>query len=536
MRKRSGSFSDRSAIDLAEYDRFRYDNFPFRATHPDWLGMVASLLGVNSAAAESCRVLELGCGRGGNLVGLAAALPGAEFVGVDHAPSQIAEAKDDAAGLGLGNVSFLAADIASLGDDLGVFDYVICHGVYSWVSERVQDRILELSRSVLAPSGIAFVSFNTLPGWSARRIVRDMLRRWVPEGPADSMAASARELLALWGTHTPENGPLAAFIQHEIELLGRLSDKYLYFEHLVEHNQAFRLEEFVASADRFGLSYLGDADVASMTAAQLGDEGQAAVEALGLEPIAVEQLLDDMTVRFFRRALLCRDVDRPSAPPDHRVLHGAWVSGDMTIDELSVDLDAGGGGTIDLALIDADGAVLRPDDPHTAALLWVIAEHRPVGLPVVRVAVEAAARLGVEADAAFIDESLEVLHALVLRGRLDVGRHHRGLSESITTAPRTTPLARYQASKERRVITTGRHEHFAADRMDIVLLRSLDGEHGHDDLVAEVRSAQATGELEVTIDDESVTDELVLAELVGTKLERFRLAGLLVDTDAGSAT
>ena len=515
-------------IDLAEYDRFRYDNFPFRATNPDWLGTAGSLLGLTTAPANSCRVLELGCGRGGNLVGLAAAFPESNFIGIDHAPSQIADAQADTASLGLRNCEFRSLDIRHIGNDLGEFDYIICHGVFSWVPDDVRDQILTLQRSMLAPGGVGFISFNALPGWSARGMIREMLRRWVPEGPADQMAANARRILAMWQQHSPENGPLSGFLAHEAELLQKLSDHYLYFEHLVEHNKPYLLTDFVDLVNRAGLAYLGDADLASMNPAQLGDDGQADVESLGLDRVATEQLLDDITIRFFRRALVCRAEDLPDATQDHRRLAGAWVSSEMTINEMDLDLDGSGGGSIDMTLTDSDGATLRPEDPHTAAVLWSLAEHRPTGVVIEDLAAEVASRLGRAVDDSLVDETLEIVHALVLRGRLDAGRHPRQIAADIAERPCTTPLARFQALEDRRIITTARHDHFVADRMDLVLLRNLDGEHDHHQLLAEVVAALESGELEVTIDDEFVNDHAVLAELITTKLDQFHLAGLVV--------
>lgn len=172
--------ADWAARDLAEYDRLRYDNFPFRATHPDWLGTVARLLGLEPAPAGSCRVLELGCGRGGNLGGLAAALPGSTFVGIDHAPSQIADGVADVTALGLANCELVALDIRNLpiGEEPfrpGSFDFVICHGVNSWVPPDVRDRILTATQRLLAPQGVVLASFNALPGWHARGMIRDAL-------------------------------------------------------------------------------------------------------------------------------------------------------------------------------------------------------------------------------------------------------------------------------------------------------------------------------------------------------------------------
>jgi methyltransferase-like protein/ubiquinone/menaquinone biosynthesis C-methylase UbiE len=539
---RTRTVPDRAARDLAEYDRFRYDNFPFRATHPDWLGTVARLLGMDPAPADRCRVLELGCGRGGNLVGLAASLPGSTFVGIDHAPSQVADGLADVTALGLDNCAFHAMDIREVpvGDpafERASFDYVICHGVYSWVPADVRARILSLTRELLTPEGVAFVSFNALPGWHARGMIRDALRRWVPEGSAAEMALAARSLLGLWAEHLPENGPLTAFVRHETDLLGRLSDNYLFFEHLVEHNEAFHLADVVADAASAGLGYLGDADPASMTSAQLGDDGQAAVDALGLDPVATEGLLDTLTVRFFRRALLCHSGSLPERTTDHHRLVGAWVQAEMDIEHVEVDLVAGtspdsGDAGIDIVLRDSDGAALHPEDPHTAAMLWTLAEQRPRGMRLDDLAVEAARRLGVAADADFVDGIVEIAHALLWRGRLDAGFADRPIALEVGERPMTTDLVRHQARSERRIVTTLRHEHHAVDRMDIVLLRSLDGTLTVAELLQPVLDAQASGELEVSIDDVPVDDHDTLCELIDVKLDRFVRAALLVDRGA----
>src|SRR5688500_10900836 len=134
----------------AAYAEVPYPGLAFPQSHPDRLATNALLMGMKPAAPEDCRVLELGCGDGGNLIPMAAALEGSEFVGLDLEPSAIARATERAAALGARNATFVAEDLATLDpEQLGRFDYVVAHGVYSWVPRTVADRLLAVCRAVL---------------------------------------------------------------------------------------------------------------------------------------------------------------------------------------------------------------------------------------------------------------------------------------------------------------------------------------------------------------------------------------------------
>ena len=127
--------------------RARYDAIPYRhgaipLSHPARVGAIARLLGMNAAAPDRCRVLELGCAEGMNLLPLAERLPRAEFVGVDLSANQIATAEASRAACGIGNARFIHADLREFEPEAGAFDFVIAHGVYSWVPDEVKERLL----------------------------------------------------------------------------------------------------------------------------------------------------------------------------------------------------------------------------------------------------------------------------------------------------------------------------------------------------------------------------------------------------------
>jgi SAM-dependent methyltransferase len=153
-----------------------YKTYARRETHPARLGALGRLLGIAARDLAGARVLELGCGNGRNIIPLAEANPSTRFIGVDRATDLIEAGRRECAELGIENVELIAADIANYNPPAGEMDYVLCHGVYSWVSEVLQRRILDVIKKALAPNGIAVVSYNTLPGWHQRGVVRDIIR------------------------------------------------------------------------------------------------------------------------------------------------------------------------------------------------------------------------------------------------------------------------------------------------------------------------------------------------------------------------
>jgi len=508
------------------YETFQYENLAFQATHPDWLCTIGRLHGLESPSAQQCRVLELGCGRGGNLVPLAALLPGSEFVGVDLAASQVEEARGDAEALGLTNLRFEAMDIADVPRSWGEFDYIICHGVYSWVPELVRRRILEISATQLAHHGVAYISFNALPGWHVRGMLRTMLKRVVPEGDAPEMAQSARGFLSLLRRLTPENGPLAAWLWRELALLDMMSDRYLYFEYLVEHNEAFYLDDFLNDADAAGLKYLGNADLSSAVPRQLGEAGRREVIELCGDPLVAEQLSDYLVVRLFRRAVLCRHDATPQRHPDAEVLRAAWLASEHP-EDLDVDL----GTNVELTVSETGDSdvTATPEASVSQVLTWVVADSGPGG-----VTVADALRLVGDRMERSVDETLEthVLQAaldMVTEGDAAAGFWQRPASAEVPERPVAPRFVRRQARQIRDSVTSILHAEVSVDPLDRALLQVMDGELDLLGLMAVVTRLMSDGRLQIEIDDQPLSDPAQLAELIQLKLDRFARHGMLCD-------
>ena len=158
------------------YDDVPYESHPFAQSHPSRLFSIGTLFGMRPTPVQKCRVLELGCAAGGNLIPMADYLPESQFVGIDNAALQIRDGLDTIRQLGLENITLKHASILDVDAAYGQFDYIICHGVFSWVPESVRLKILEICGTLLTPNGIAYVSYNTYPGWHMRGMIRDMMR------------------------------------------------------------------------------------------------------------------------------------------------------------------------------------------------------------------------------------------------------------------------------------------------------------------------------------------------------------------------
>lgn len=288
------------------YDQVPYDSHPNPQAHPARLATIATLMGLRPPDVRSCRVLELGCSSGGNLIPLAERLPGAAVIGIDGSARQIEMGRAAAAAVGLPNLTLLHRDILSLGPDLGTFDYIITHGVYSWVPPAVQEKILGACRELLAPNGVAYVSYNTLPGWRMRGIIRDvMLYRARGAGSPQDRLSRARSLVDfLAKSVSKEDNPYGLLPRQELEGLERHGDHYLFHEHLEEYNEPLYFHQFVERAAAHRLQYLGEADFGAMALQGLSGHVEAVLRGVAADPIELEQYSDFVRNRTFRQALL----------------------------------------------------------------------------------------------------------------------------------------------------------------------------------------------------------------------------------------
>lgn len=158
------------------YDEVPYKSHSIEWTAPERLALASLLHGGPRTPLDDYRVLELGCGNGANLLPLANYRRHATFIGVDGARSQIERANARKSELELSNIEFIHADFITASQQItGQFDYIIAHGIFSWVEQDTRDALLQLFSQHLHRGGLLYLNYNTRPGWNIRGMVRDYL-------------------------------------------------------------------------------------------------------------------------------------------------------------------------------------------------------------------------------------------------------------------------------------------------------------------------------------------------------------------------
>ena len=300
------------AVELvrAEYDAVPYESIAFSQSAPGHVAAIGHLFGLDVPDVSTARVLEIGCSTGGNLIPFAALQPRATAVGIDLSQVQIDQGRHNVATLGLENVELLQADIAELDlKALGNFDFVICHGVYSWVPDGVQDAILAASKTLLAPEGIAYISYNTYPGWKAKEIVRDaMLMRGGARGNPAEKLAFARGMIDFLGEVAPVDSVLSKALEDFRTTASQTQDYYLQHEYLETFNSPCYFLEMLQRAGEHGLAYLAESIPHTMFLINYGPSvAEPLVKECGHSQVLLEQYLDFVVNRTFRQTLIVHE-------------------------------------------------------------------------------------------------------------------------------------------------------------------------------------------------------------------------------------
>jgi methyltransferase-like protein len=455
------------------YDQVPYEGHSYPQAQPDRLATVATLLGLSPPPVTRCRVLELGCAAGANLIPLAVALPGSTFLGLDLSARQVEEGRQVIAALGLDNIRLEARSIAEVGEGegLGTFDYILCHGVYSWVPAQVQDAILATCARNLAPGGVAYVSYNTYPGRHLCRPIRDLLlyhTRQV-EGPPARLAAARGLLQVLTGALRGQDGPQARLLEHEFDLLGRLPDSYVFHEHLEEINEPVYFLEFARRAAEWGLRYLAEAQLGTMALDGYAPEVQEALRAASPDLIHLEQYLDFLRNRTFRETLLCHQelaVDYRLSAERLRGLYVASPAQPLATDEES--------------FTSPSGATVKSTDPLARAALLCLGEIWPRAVSFEELCRAARARLGdggsadADRDRQIVGQCLLACYLADADGLAYLWTHPPSFAAAAADRPVASPLARLQATHAARA-TNLRHQTIALDDFHRAVLCRLDG-------------------------------------------------------------
>ncbi|VVS97228.1 class I SAM-dependent methyltransferase [Erythrobacter sp. EC-HK427] len=292
--------------EATSYDAVEYPASSYPTTHPSHLAALAALHGLAAPDPQTCRVLEIAGGDGINLAAMAAGLPQAHFTSFDLSTAAVERGRRVVAAAGLTNVDIVLGDLLDWADGAeGQYDYIIAHGLYAWVPESVRAAMWRLVARVLAPEGIAFVSYNAQPGGYLRMAVRDMLLHALDGLEGDARMAKAHAVLQAYSTQREGERLTQQALRAVAEPMALKNDGSLFHDELGECYAPQSLVQMASAAGSHGLAFLNDALPKMVTD---GLPGEALDDA---EVVRAAQASDYEAVTFFHQSLFVREGRAP---------------------------------------------------------------------------------------------------------------------------------------------------------------------------------------------------------------------------------
>jgi SAM-dependent methyltransferase len=456
------------------YDVVRYPSWPVSNTHPARIGAVNALFGLPFVPFARCRVLEIGCGNGVNLMSMAVGAPDAEFVGIDLAEKPIAYGRALAEAAGLTNVHLKAEDVTRTGAAIGLFDYIICHGVYAWVPPPVRQAIMALIGAALGENGVAFVSYNADPGCRIRQILRDLMLDQVSgtEEPAERVKAAHEALQAFIDVWSDADPFQSALKTEALDMLKRPA-ALLYHDELGEFYAPQRLNDMVDAARVAGLDYLCDMrgrDLGAMCSNPESFDTQ--------HWVRVERARDFAEMRRFRQSILRRagdPIDRRFKPESLKHL---WAAAALT----PMNADAQDAGVF--AFSTPKGAEYETRDPRLTEFLTRLGQAFPAPLPCAEI----------------IDDGTvcEAILALYVKDIVELTTAPLPFAVAAGEYPLASPLARAQIAQGEDVLSALHHRAIRlGDDGARGFVALLDGARSHADIVRDMARETRLTEQEI---------------------------------------
>ena len=410
---------------------------------------------------------------------MAQMLPNSRFVGIDLAPGAVRRGEELAAAAGLANVEIRCADLQEV--DAGSFDYIVAHGVYSWIAPEARQALLSLCRRSLNPHGIAFVSYNAYPGSYMREMAREVLRFHLSDVDEPGAQLQAAHELMRTIVEMEATSPYAKVMREQMKRMLAFSDPHLFHDDLAEFNTAFYFHEFVAQAAAEGLRFLGEADLFESRMREVPASAVRLMESLGEDEVVREQYLDFFKNRTFRQTLLCH-----AEAPVERVLDAGVVPRFAISAVIALEDDGE-------TYVGPAGVSVTTSEPHVRVVLEALAGAWPVALDFAALAALATSAAGAEVPAEIVHARLRtVLLEAYLSQVVQLHGAPPPVSAEPGERPLASPLARAQCERGDAVVSSLLYANTRLDgELESQLLPLLDGTRDRDDLAAATGCARA---------------------------------------------
>lgn len=454
---------------------------------------------------------------------MACQLPESQFVGVDFSERQVEMGRQVIQDLSLNNIRIEHANIMDVDQSRGAFDYIICHGVYSWVPDNVQEKILTISKENLTENGIAYVSYNTYPGWHMREMIRHMMIYHADQfEDTKERIEQARALMQfLESSVTTKNNYYGQLLKNEFDLIKRSQDSYLFHEHLEDINSPIYFYQFMERAEKHGLQYLAEADFGTMLTSGFPKQVAETLNRISRHIINTEQYMDFLRNRTFRQTLLChkdRPLKRNLGAGD---IQGLLVASSATTQPETVDLRP----DIKQRYETPGGANAETAYPLTKAALKILNEYWPRAIDFSTLFDEATSRLKKLSIPASVNKQANIkvlLEDLLQCYTVNVVEFHTWQSDFVTEIseiPLVSKIAACQANNGSLVVNQ-RHEIVKLDPVSKELVKILDGTRNHDELLEYLTQCAAKGALVLEENGRKITETKKIKDALEAAMEQ----------------
>lgn len=508
------------------YEAVPYPDFVHPRTNPDSIAAMVRLFGASppSPLQEPCRVFELGCGQGGNLISLASLYPESQFLGMDLSPGHIAAGQSVIDQLELNNIELVQGDLSEFPagverrDDNTAFDYILVHGVYCWVAEEVREHVLRICRDHLSPHGVAFVSYNTLPGWHAKGMIREIIQHHGATHPGDAMQmiGEAKRFLADLTESVPESTGYGKLLREQFQILCQADEAYLFHEQFEAVNEPRYFHQFIREIGAADLRFICESSFAFVPSQSAGMERRL----VSMPMLEREQTIDYLCNRTFRQSLICR--------ADCGATIGTEPNPEA-IDDLSLSTEVSCFDMEDVPVLDTlparemrianpDGASATLRGPATMAAMLRLSQIRPASESFSQLWRHVMATLPSCEDT---EDARTVLRGELLQlAEVAMVRFSTGplpLTHRVSSHPQASRLARWQAECGD-VVTSRLHQAIRLDEATREMIGLCDGVNDLDAIVDGMLQFVSRDGVSLQHEGGSVTDPALLRTLVAEKV------------------
>ena len=453
-------------------------------------------------------------------------LPGGKFTGVDLSSKQIRRGIEQIKELGLDNIILKNISILDIGRDFPRFDYIIVHGVYSWVPKKVREKILLIIKDHLDKDGIAFISYNTYPGWNMVKSIRELMLFHVRAfDDPDEKANQARMILEfIINGLSDDKTPYGAFLKSEMALLTQLENSYLLHDHLEKINRPFYFHEFIKDARKNNLEYLADTDLSTMYVPNLPHAVSAHLLVLD-DIIKVEQYMDFIRNRRFRSTLLCHEnapIKRELAPED---MEKFFVSSGLGPRKPVRREDVENGNEM---IFSKDQVSYKPNDKFSKLAMLILWEQKGKPIAYNKLIKKIIKRSGFKKNEVSVSNLTKKINLLrlVFAGIISIHPDQGNFTTRISDYPETTKLIRFQA-RLGETITDLRHRLVRLNIFERILVQYLDGNHDRDAILENMISHVNKGDIELFMGEKKITEHEEIKDkittLINSSLKRLTI-------------